>query len=140
MNCPKCNAPMEWDGFVSSSYPPKYMHKCHKCGHCEFLSSVEDDIEMSKEEKEQVLGHEVLTFEQMKGKQQMQLQHDYEALRNQAAIAVMQAQVSSFETMEKLEKFLRERGEEKAEALEILVAMRSVAFADALIQELRKME
>jgi uncharacterized protein (DUF2225 family) len=129
---------MEWDGFVRTSYPPMYMHKCPKCGHCEFLSSVEDDIEMTKEEKEQVLGHEVLTFEQMKEMQQMQLQHDYEALRNQAAIAAMQAQVSSFETMEKFVSILKERGDEKAEALEILVAMRSVAYADALIAELRK--
>lgn len=63
---------------------------------------------------------------------------DYEALRNQAALAAMQAQVSSFETMEKFVSILKERGDEKAEALEILVAMRSVAYADALIEELKK--
>lgn len=63
---------------------------------------------------------------------------DWEALRNQAAIAAMQAQVSSYKTMESIVNILKERGDEKAEALEVLVAMRSVACADALIAELRK--
>lgn len=63
---------------------------------------------------------------------------DYEALRNQAAIAAMQAQVSSFKTMENLVSILKKRGDEEAEALGILVAIRSVAYADALIAELKK--
>ena len=83
------------------------------------------------------LDHVSMTFEQMKELEQMYLQHDWEKLRHQAAIAAMQAQVSSFETMEKLVNTLKERGDEKAEALEILVAMRSVDFADALIKELK---
>ena len=45
---------------------------------------------MTPEETISVLDHKHLTFEQMKELQQMQLQHDWEALRNQAAIAAMQ--------------------------------------------------
>lgn len=114
---------MEWDGFVRPSCPPKYVHKCPKCGHCEVLSSVEDDIEMPKEEKEQVLGHEVFTFEQMKEMQQMQLQHDYEALRNQAAIAAMQGVMNFFGSID----YNRET-----------IAKLAVEQADALIEELKK--
>ena len=50
---------------------------------------------MDKEEMTQVLGHKPLTFEQMKELQQLQLQHDWEALRHQAAISAMQGMLSN---------------------------------------------
>lgn len=74
---------------------------------------------MTKEEVSSVLGHEPLTFEQMKEIEAMYLQHDWEALRNQAAIAAMQGLVN--------------RGVSKQ-----TIAKLAVEQADALIEELKK--
>lgn len=78
---------------------------------------------MTAEEITQVLGHKPLTFEEMKELQQMQLQHDWEALRNQAAIAAMQGVMSFFGSID----YNRET-----------IAKLAVEQADSLIEELKK--
>lgn len=78
---------------------------------------------MNKEEMSSVLGHEPLTFEQMKELEQLHLQHDWESLRNQAAIAAMQGMLSNPQS------YLAE-GDTYPKA--------AVRFANALIEELRK--
>ena len=78
---------------------------------------------MTKEEMNEVLGHEPMSFEQMKELQAMQLQHDYEALRNQAAIAAMHGVMNFFGSID----YNRET-----------IAKLAVEQADALIEELKK--
>lgn len=78
---------------------------------------------MTKEEKSSVLGHEPFTFEQMKEIEAMHLQHDWDALRNQAAIAAMQGVMNFFGSLD----YNRET-----------IAELAVEQADALIKELRK--
>ena len=78
---------------------------------------------MTPEETTNVLGHKLLTFKQMKELQQMQLQHDWEALRNQAAIAAMQGVMNFFGSID----YNRET-----------IAKLAVEQADALIEELKK--
>ena len=78
---------------------------------------------MTKEEMSSVLGHEPLTFEQMKELEQLHLQHDWESLRNQAAIAAMQGVMNFFGSID----YNRET-----------VARLAVEQADALIEELRR--
>ena len=63
---------------------------------------------------------------------------DWDALRNQAAIAAMQGMVSSHVTIEKIVYLLKERGDEEAVGLEKTVAERAVAFADELIRQLKE--
>lgn len=77
---------------------------------------------MTKEEVSSVLGHEPLTFEQMKEIEAMHLQHDWDALRNQAAIAAMQGFLS--------------RQTYKADLTEL--AKDSVRLANCLIEQLKK--
>ena len=80
---------------------------------------------MSSEEMKQVLGHEPKTFEQMKQLEAMYLQHDWDALRNQAAIAAMQGVMNFFGSID----YNRET-----------IAKLAVEQADALIDELKKKE
>ena len=75
------------------------------------------------EEISSVLGHKSLTFEQMKEIEALYLQHDWEALRNQAAIAAMQGVMNFFGSID----YNREA-----------IAELAVEQADALIKELRK--
>ena len=82
---------------------------------------------MDREEMTNVLGHEPLTFEQMKELKRMYLQHDWEALRNQAAISVLSATV-----LREGPDYLtacRHMKEQVSEAIE---------YADLLIEELKK--
>ena len=37
MKCPHCNIEMVWNGEMQITYPPKYIHKCPKCGFFEIL-------------------------------------------------------------------------------------------------------
>lgn len=74
----------------------------------------------------QVLCYDSFTFEQMKELQQMELQHDWEALRNQAAISAMQGMLSNSFDHELMTPDN--------------VAKQSVKYADALILELRKLD
>lgn len=78
---------------------------------------------MTKQEMEEVLGHEPFTFEQMKEIEALFLQHDWEALRNQAAIAAMQGVMNFFGSID----YNKET-----------IAKLAVEQADALIEELRK--
>ena len=78
---------------------------------------------MNKEEMSSVLGHEPLTFEQMKELEQLHLQHDWESLRNRAAIAAMQGVMNFFGSID----YNRET-----------IARLAVEQADALIEELRR--
>ena len=80
---------------------------------------------MTQEETKNVLGHEPLTLEQMKEMQAMLLQHDWEALRNQAAISCLSAIVG---TMPK---------EVQGNYADVY-AKEAVEYADALIEELKK--
>ena len=80
-------------------------------------------METNKEEVSRILGHEPLTFEQMKEIEAMYLQHDWDALRNQAAIAAMQGVMNFFGSID----YNRET-----------IAKLAVEQADALIAELRK--
>lgn len=79
---------------------------------------------MTKEEISSVLGHEPLTFEQMKETEAMYLQHDWEALRNQAAIAAMQGVICA------------QRSTNNWDINKL--ANVSVRIADKLIEELKK--
>ena len=76
-----------------------------------------------KERIENTLDHESLTFEQMKEMQAIILQHDWEALRNKAAIAAMQGIMNFFGSID----YNRET-----------IAKLAVEQADALINELKK--
>ena len=78
---------------------------------------------MSSEEMKQVLGHEPMTFEQMKQLEAMYLQHDWDALRNQAAIAAMQGVMNFFGSID----YNRET-----------IAKLAVEQADALIEKLKE--
>ena len=78
---------------------------------------------MTREEKSSVLGHEPFTFEQMKEIETMHLQHDWDALRNQAAIAAMQGVMNFFGSID----YNRET-----------IAELAVAQADALIDKLKE--
>ena len=70
-----------------------------------------------------VLGHEPMTFEQMKQLEAMHLQHDWDALRNQAAIAAMQGVMNFFGSID----YNRET-----------IAKLAVEQADALIEKLKE--
>lgn len=96
------NGEFEWDGY-------QYILKKPLC--------------MSQEDKANVLGHEPLTSEQMKEIEAMYLQHDWDALRNQAAIAAMQGVMNFFGSID----YNKET-----------IAKLAVEQADALIAELRK--
>lgn len=95
------NGEFEWDGL-------QYILKKPLC--------------MSQEEIKSVLGHEPLTLEQMKEMQAMLLQHNWDALRNQAAIAAMQGFLS--------------RQTYKADLTTL--AKDSVRLANYLVEELKK--
>lgn len=97
------NGEFDWDGY---QYILKKETKC-----------------MTREEKASVLGHEPLTFEQMKEIEAMHLQHDWDALRNQAAIAAMQGMLSNPQS------YLGE-GDTYPKA--------AVRFSNELIEELKK--
>ena len=77
----------------------------------------------TKEEIASVLDHKPLTFEQMKEIEALYLQHDWEALRNQAAIAAMQGVMNFFGSID----YNKET-----------IAKLAVEQADALIEELKK--
>jgi len=125
---------------VLTSLPPMYEAKCDECGSIDYFYCHECS-EITDEDVRQVLGHDPLTFEQMKEIEAMYLQHDWEKLRNEFAGRAMQAMVSNFKTLQRIVDILKERGgEENAEELENVVAERSVSFADALVEELRKEE
>jgi len=66
------------------------------------------------------------------------LRLEEDKLREKYAGLAMQAMISSHITMDRLVALLIDRGDEKAEHLEKLVADRSVAFADAMIEALKK--
>ena len=76
---------------------------------------------MTREEKSSVLCHKPFTFEQMKEIEAMYLQHDWDALRNQAAIAAMQGVMNCSIDYNKE-----------------TIARLAVEQADALIEELKK--
>ena len=78
---------------------------------------------MSSEEMKQVLGNEPMTFEQMKELEAMYLQHDWESLRNHAAIAAMQGVMNFFGSID----YNRET-----------IAKLAVEQADALIEKLKE--
>lgn len=113
------NGEFEWDGY-------QYILKKPLC--------------MSQEEIASVLGHKPYTFEQMKEIEAMHLQHDWDALRNQAAIAAMQGTITILSDSDKTA--FREivvvgfNGSKKTYPNEI--AEFAVACADALIEELKK--
>lgn len=69
-----------------------------------------------------ILGHEPLTFEQMKEIEQMYLQYEWETVKHQAAISAMQALIIK-----------------GSHTLAPNVAANdAVSFADALVKELQK--
>ena len=80
-------------------------------------------IMAQKERIENILDHETLTFEQMKEMQAMILQHDWETLRNKAAIAAMQGVMNFFGSID----YNKET-----------IAKLAVEQADALIEQLKK--
>ena len=82
---------------------------------------------MDNKEKAQVLGHEPLTFEQMQELEQMYMQHDWEKVRHQAAIAALQSLIPISEA---------QFGERFYESY----AKRAVLYADALVKELMKIK
>lgn len=95
---------------------------------------------MTREEKSSVLGHEPFTFEQMKEIEAMHLQHDWDALRNQAAIAAMQGTITILGSSDRyaftdvvVEGY---KGKEKTYPKEI--AQFAVACANALVEELKQ--
>lgn len=95
---------------------------------------------MDREEMTNILGHEPFTFEQMKEIEAMYLQHNWDALRNQAAIAAMQGTITILSSSDRyafrdivVEGF---SGDKKTYPNEI--AEFAVACADALIEELQK--
>ena len=77
----------------------------------------------------QALGHDPLTFVQMKELQQIQLQHDWEALRHQAAISAMQALINSAERIKETAGIQRTKA---------YIAQEAIAYADALIEQMKK--
>ena len=80
-------------------------------------------IMAQKERIENILDHETLTFEQMKEMQTIILQHDWETLRNKAAIAAMQGVMNFFGSID----YNKET-----------IAKLAVEQADALIEQLKK--
>lgn len=105
---------------VLTSLPPMYEAKCDECGSIDYFYCHECS-EITDEDVRQVLGHKPLTFEQMKEIEAMHLQHDWESLRNQAAIAAMQG------VMNCCINYSKET-----------IARLAVEQADALIEELKK--
>ena len=79
---------------------------------------------MDREEMTNILGHEPLTFEQMKEMEQMYLQYEWKKVRHQAAIAAMQGILQASD-----KSVLGHKKE---------VAEHAVQMADALIKELQK--
>lgn len=97
-------------------------------------------IMASKEEMSSILSHKPLTFEQIKEIEAMYQQHDWEALRHQAAIAAMQGTITILSSSDRyafrdivVEGF---RGDKKTYPNEI--AEFAVACAESLIEELKK--
>lgn len=82
----------------------------------------------------QVLGHKPLTFEEMKEMEQMYIQHDWEALRNQAAIAAMQGMLSNTDT---INQYANDEAYKNLGSITDVVAKASVMYADALIEEIK---
>lgn len=76
-----------------------------------------------KERIENTMAYEPLTFEQMKELQAIVLQHDWETLRNKAAIAAMQGIMNFFGSLD----YNRET-----------IAKLAVEQADALIEQLKE--
>ena len=105
---------MKWDGLVRTSCPPMYMHYCPKCGHREFLFSVEVESEVAEEETKE------------------QTQHDWKTLRNKAAIYAMQGIIGNQNMMN-----IAANVPDKTISVQTVVAKNAIAFADALINELK---
>ena len=95
--------------------------KCKNCATigCPYRTSdAEKECEYTKE-----LGHETLTFEEMKELEAMYLYHDWEKVRIQAAIAAMQGVMNFFGSLDyNIET----------------IAEQAVKQADALVEELKK--
>ena len=112
--------------------------KCKNCtdSTCKYRTSDAEKECVYQEEQKQIrqalYGHEPLTFEQMKELQQLQLQHDWEALRNQAAISAMQGILSNNDTM-----YAAVRAADETMSAQVVVARNAIAYADALLQELK---
>lgn len=92
---------------------------------------------MTKEEVSSVLGHEPLTFEQMKEMEQMYLQYEWEKVRHQAAIAAMHGLISSKSYTHEL-AVKAQKESEPEEAFVTAICTDAVQMADALIKELQK--
>ena len=72
---------------------------------------------ITKERIENILVHEPLTFEQMKEMQAIILQHDWETLRNKAAIAAMQGVMKFFNYIDYNKETIAKLAVEQADAL-----------------------
>lgn len=70
-----------------------------------------------KERISNTMVHEPLTFEQMKEMQAIILQHDWEALRNKAAIAAMQGIMNFFGSLDYNKETIAKLAVEQADAL-----------------------
>ena len=91
------NGEFDWDGY---QYILKKETKC-----------------MTKEEIASVVDHKPLTFEQMKEIEALYLKHDWEALRNQAAIAAMQGVMNFFGSIDYNKETIAKMAVEQADAL-----------------------
>ena len=92
---------------------------------------------MDREEMTNVLGHEPLTFEQMKEMEQMYLQYEWEKVRHQAAIAAMHGLISSKSYTHEL-AVKAQKESEPEEAFVTAICVDAVQMADALVKELQK--
>lgn len=50
MKCPGCDGEMEQTYLCYSTNPPKYEHKCNKCGYTEIFSTIYPRIEYVEEQ------------------------------------------------------------------------------------------
>ena len=105
-----------------------------KCKNCSDMNCPYRTTDAEKEcEYSHVLGHEPLTFEQMKELQKTQLQHDWDALRNQAAIAAMQGLINNTDLLKEIAKKV-----DDSKMVRYNVALNAIEYADALIEQLKK--
>ena len=135
MKCKKCGGHMTVNySKVLTSLPPMYEAKCDECGSIDYFYCHECS-EITDGDVRQVLGHDLLTFEQIKEIEKMHLQHDWEKLRNEFAGRAMQGLLSNPNTFKQFEDDGRYK---EIGDITKVIALSSVMYADALIEELRK--
>lgn len=93
---------------------------------------------MEREEMTDILGHEPLTFEQMKEMEQMYLQYEWEKVRHQAAIVAMHGLISSKTYTNYMATKAQKESDTPEKTFVAAICEDAVQFADALVKELQK--